>query len=80
LNFAKRLGRGRHRSNLATFRASVKGPSQRPMGSGHKTAYTQNERPVETIILLEGINQHKFGTPLTAIEKAWLMGRDQRIY
>jgi hypothetical protein len=38
-----------------------------------QTAYTHNERPVETITLLEGINQHKFGTPLTTIEKAWLV-------
>ncbi|MBE9137517.1 serine/threonine protein kinase [Nodosilinea sp. LEGE 07088] len=38
-----------------------------------QTAYTQNDRPVQTITLLEGINQHKFGTPLTAIEKAWLV-------
>ncbi len=38
-----------------------------------QTAYTDNGRPVQTIALLEGINQHKFGTPLTAVEKAWLV-------
>jgi eukaryotic-like serine/threonine-protein kinase len=38
-----------------------------------QTAYTHNGRPVQTITLLEGINQHRFGTPLTAIEKAWLV-------
>ncbi len=39
-----------------------------------QTAYTQNGRPIETIAMLEGINQHRFGTPLTAVEKAWLVG------
>ncbi|PSN77310.1 serine/threonine protein kinase [filamentous cyanobacterium CCP4] len=38
-----------------------------------QTAYTHNNRPVQTILLLEGINQHKFGTPLTQVEKAWLV-------
>lgn len=38
-----------------------------------QTAYTQNGRPIATITLLEGINQHRFGTPLTAVEKAWLV-------
>ncbi|MFQ4136622.1 serine/threonine protein kinase [Nodosilinea sp. PGN35] len=38
-----------------------------------QTAYTHNGRPVETIALLDGINQHRFGTPLTAVEKAWLV-------
>ncbi len=38
-----------------------------------QTAYTHNGRPVQTIALLNGINQHKFGTPLTAVEKAWLV-------
>lgn len=30
------------------------------------------DRPVHTMPLLEHINQHKFGTPLTQAEKAWL--------
>jgi len=38
-----------------------------------QTAYTQNGRPVQTIALLEGINQHRFGTPLKTVEKAWLV-------
>ncbi|MBD2106291.1 serine/threonine-protein kinase [Nodosilinea sp. FACHB-13] len=38
-----------------------------------QTAYTQNDRPVHTIALLEGINQHKFGTPLQTVEKVWLV-------
>lgn len=38
-----------------------------------QTAYTQNDRPVQTIALLEGINQHKFGTPLQTVEKVWLV-------
>lgn len=38
-----------------------------------QTAYTHNGRPVQTIALLNGINQHRFGTPLTAVEKAWLV-------
>ncbi|MGF1517309.1 MAG: serine/threonine protein kinase [Nodosilinea sp.] len=38
-----------------------------------QTAYTHNGRPIKTITLLEGINQHRFGTPLTAVEKAWLV-------
>ncbi|MGB3202313.1 MAG: serine/threonine-protein kinase [Nodosilinea sp.] len=38
-----------------------------------QTAYTHNNRPVQTILLLEGINQHRFGTPLTQVEKAWLV-------
>ncbi|MGB3310954.1 MAG: serine/threonine-protein kinase [Nodosilinea sp.] len=38
-----------------------------------KTTYTKNKRPVRTITLLEDINQHKFGAPLTTKEKAWLV-------
>jgi hypothetical protein len=32
-----------------------------------------NDRPIQTIFLLEGANQHGFGTVLTAVEKAWLV-------
>jgi eukaryotic-like serine/threonine-protein kinase len=38
-----------------------------------QTIYTQNGRPVETMALLEGIHQYRFGTPLKTVEKAWLV-------
>ncbi|WP_017297116.1 serine/threonine protein kinase [Nodosilinea nodulosa] len=38
-----------------------------------QTTYTKSDRPVHTITLLEGINRHKFGAPLTTDEKAWLV-------
>ncbi|MBD2233229.1 serine/threonine protein kinase [Phormidium tenue] len=31
------------------------------------------DRPTYTIALLDDLNQHRFGTPLTAAEKAWLV-------
>ncbi len=41
------------------------------------TAYTQNSRPVKTIALSAGTQIHKFGTPLSNPEKAWLTSEIQ---
>ncbi|MFE4107739.1 serine/threonine protein kinase [Almyronema epifaneia] len=38
-----------------------------------RTAYSQDERPVKAITLVEGINTHKFGTMLSSAEKEWLL-------
>ncbi|MEM6521332.1 MAG: serine/threonine-protein kinase [Cyanobacteria bacterium P01_D01_bin.71] len=41
------------------------------------TAYTQNSRPVKTIALSAGTQIHKFGTPLSNPEKAWVVSEIQ---
>jgi hypothetical protein len=41
------------------------------------TAYTQNSRPVKTIVLSAGTQIHKFGTTLSNPEKAWLTSEIQ---
>jgi hypothetical protein len=38
-----------------------------------RTAYSQNNRPVKVITLLAGTRTYKFGTMLSAAEKAWLV-------
>ncbi|MBD1875794.1 serine/threonine protein kinase [Nodosilinea sp. FACHB-131] len=43
--------------------------------TGHSGASedARGDRPTYTIALLDDLNQHKFGTPLTVAEKAWLV-------
>ena len=38
-----------------------------------RTAYTQNERPIQALTLVEGISAHKFGAMLSPVEKDWLL-------
>ena len=42
-------------------------------GEAGAGAHGGGDRPVYTIALLDDLNQHRFGTPLTAAEKAWLV-------
>jgi hypothetical protein len=51
----------------------VEGNSADLSGVELRTAYTRNGRPIQSITLLEGVNTHKLGTPLTSVEKAWLV-------
>jgi hypothetical protein len=59
--------------HLLGWKRKVEGNSADLSGVELRTAYTQNRRPVQTIALLEGVNTHKLGTPLTSVEKAWLV-------
>lgn len=38
-----------------------------------QTAYTSNNRPIHVINLIEGVHNHKWGTPLSEVEKNWLV-------
>jgi len=58
---------------LLTWSRRVEGNSADLSGVELRTAYTQNRRPVRSIILIEGVNTHKLGTSLTSVEKAWLV-------
>ncbi|MGG6239445.1 serine/threonine protein kinase [Nodosilinea sp. AN01ver1] len=42
-------------------------------GHSGSSVEAEGDRPVYTIALLDDLNQHKFGTPLTQVEKAWLV-------
>jgi len=58
---------------LLGWNRRVEGNSADLSGVELRTAYTRNGRPIQSITLLEGVNTHKLGTPLTAVEKAWLV-------
>jgi hypothetical protein len=58
---------------LLGWKRKVEGNSADLSGVELQTAYTQNGRPIQSITLLEGVNTYKLGTPLTSVEKAWLV-------
>jgi hypothetical protein len=58
---------------LLGWTGKVEGNSADLSGVELRTAYTRNGRPVQSITLVEGVNTHKLGTPLTFVEKAWLV-------
>lgn len=57
---------------LLGWKRRVEGNSIDLSGVELRTAYTRNGRPMQSITLMEGVNTYKLGTPLTAVEKAWL--------
>ncbi len=58
---------------LLGWNRKVEGSSADLAGVELRTAYTRNGRPIQSITVLEGVNTHKLGTPLTPVEKAWLV-------
>jgi hypothetical protein len=58
---------------LLGWHRRVEGAAADLSGVELQTVYTRNGRSVQSIALLAGVNTHKLGTALTAVEKAWLV-------
>lgn len=59
--------------SLLGWKRRLEGNSADLAGVELRTAYTENGRAIQSINLLEGVNNHRLGTPLSNVEKAWLV-------